>query len=348
MALNAAKARNAAKAKRPAPRSARLNKALLALTMVGASLLVAAWITDSSLPTASAALPVNGDRASFEDRFLLAPMSAGGAALRSLKRSVMAKTELELSTAQETLASRWMPEDFRPAISDDGPRVVEARPTVTTGIPLPRSRPVTADQMAQPAPASGPSLAFAAPSGGRPAERSFMQKLSDMMPGRFTMASLNPGVNLLGKGPDLSAFGYDGSTAVYDISAHAVYLPSGTVFEAHSGMGSLRDDPEHVSVPNLGATPPATYSLKPREREFHGVAALRMTPAEGSDIGGRSGLLVHSFMLGPGGDSNGCISVKDYDRFLKAFNDGQFNHIVVVPSLKAVAETIAAAQNDPT
>jgi hypothetical protein len=175
-----------------------------------------------------------------------------------------------------------------------------------------------------------------------------MQKLSDMMPGRLTLASLNPGVNLLGRGPDLSAFGYDGSTAVYDISAHAVYLPNGTVFEAHSGMGSLRDDPDHVSVPNLGATPPAMYSLKPREKEFHGVAALRMTPAEGSDIGGRSGLLVHSFMLGPGGDSNGCISIKDYDRFLKAFNDGAFNRVAVVPSLKAVAETIAAAQNDPT
>jgi hypothetical protein len=353
MALNATITHNAAKARRPSSRSARLNKALLALAMVGSSLLVAAWITDSSLPTASAALPGNADRTTFEDRFLLAPMSAGGAALLSLKRSVLARTEPELSTAQEALAARWMPEEFRPAISDDGPRddgplVVETRPAVTTGIPLPRSRPATADQqLAQPAPASGPSLAFAAPP-SRPAERSFMQKLSDMMPGRLTLASLNPGVNLLGKGPDLSAFGYDGSTAVYDISAHAVYLPNGTVFEAHSGMGSLRDDPDHVSVPNLGATPPAMYSLRPREKEFHGVAALRMTPAEGSDIGGRSGLLVHSFMLGPGGDSNGCISVKDYDRFLKAFNDGAFNRVAVVPSLKAVAETIAAAQNDPT
>ena len=72
-----------------------------------------------------------------------------------------------------------------------------------------------------------------------------------------------------------------------------------------------------------------------------------MTVADGTDINGRSGLLVHSFMLGPNGDSNGCISVKDYERFLRAFNDGQFNHIAVVPSLKSVAETLAA-QNDPT
>jgi hypothetical protein len=141
-------------------------------------------------------------------------------------------------------------------------------------------------------------------------------------------------------------FGYDGATAVYDIKARAVYLPNGTVFEAHSGMGVLRDDPEHDDVRMQGATPPAVYSLKPRERDFHGVAALRMAVADGTDINGRSGLLVHSFMLGPNGDSNGCISVKDYDRFLKAYNDGQFTHIAVVPSLKAVAETLAA-QADP-
>jgi len=99
-------------------------------------------------------------------------------------------------------------------------------------------------------------------------------------------------------------------------------------------MGSLRDDPEHVSVPNAGATPPAVYQLKPREKLFHGVQVLRMIPAEGSDTSGRSGLLAHNFMMGPNGDSNGCVSIKDYDRFLKAFNDGEINRIVVVPSLK--------------
>jgi hypothetical protein len=171
----------------------------------------------------------------------------------------------------------------------------------------------------------------------RPAERSMLQKFSDMVKTRVTLASLG-----LGKAPDLASLGYDNETAVYDIAAHAVYLPNGTVLEAHSGMGGLRDDPDHVSVPNTGATPPATYSLKPRESMFHGVAALRMIPAEGSDISGRSGLLVHSYMLGPTGDSNGCISVKDYDRFLRAFNDGQFSHIAVVTSVKAM---ILAQQN---
>jgi hypothetical protein len=345
-----------AQARRPERRSRRGAVALLVLAAVGLSLSVAAFITNSGVSTlASAALPPNSDRANFAERFFLSSRISDSAALQPLKRYVIARAEPE-TTAREALASRWMPADFRASISDDDgnqialPRIDAPVPVVTatattSGIPLPRSRPTAADQTAQ---ITSQALALAAAPANRPAERSLMQKLSDMMsPSRTTMASLNTGPNLFGKGPDLSLFGYDGATAVYDLKAHAVYLPNGTVFEAHSGMGTFRDDPDHVDVRMQGATPPAVYSLKPRERDFHGVAALRMAVADGTDINGRSGLLVHSFMLGPNGDSNGCISVKDYDRFLKAFNDGQFTHIAVVPSLKAVAETLAA-QNDPT
>jgi hypothetical protein len=72
-----------------------------------------------------------------------------------------------------------------------------------------------------------------------------------------------------------------------------------------------------------------------------------MIPAEGSDMSGRSGLLTHSFMLGPNGDSNGCVSIRDYDRFLKAFKDGEINRLVVVPSLSGgtVASQRAAQQS---
>ncbi len=65
-----------------------------------------------------------------------------------------------------------------------------------------------------------------------------------------TLASLTPDGGLFRQGPDLASLGYDNVTAVYDISAHAVYLPNGLSLEAHSGMGSLKDDPEHVSVPD--------------------------------------------------------------------------------------------------
>jgi hypothetical protein len=65
------------------------------------------------------------------------------------------------------------------------------------------------------------------------------------MPGRITLASLAPDGGLFRRGPDLASLGYDDLTAVYDISSRAVYLPNGLILEAHSGMGSLRDDPEH-------------------------------------------------------------------------------------------------------
>ena len=325
---------------------------LFALAAVGSSVMVAAWIAETDFsPLASAALPANpdrttfADRTTFEDRFTPASRSVGGASMQPKNRFAMARVETE--SVQAALALRW-PQDFRGAIADDEPRVDEQRLVVAKpvapadGIPLPRSRPSAADQpaLASQALALATTMQTTTPTESllpRPAERSMLQKFSDMVKTRVTLASLG-----LGRGPDPALLGYDNETAVYDITAHAVYLPNGTVLEAHSGTGSLRDDPDHVSVPNLGATPPAVYALKPRESMFHGVAALRMIPAEGSDISGRSGLLVHSFMLGPNGDSNGCISVKDYDRFLRAFNDGQFSHIAVVTSVKAM---ILAQQN---
>src|SRR5262249_14790013 len=202
-------------------------------------------------------------------------------------------------------------------------------------VPLPRARPAGADlQLASAdSTAAVPSSAVPAP---RSDDRSMMQKLSDLIPGKLTLASLTPGSGLFRSGPDLAALGYDNQTAVYDISAHAVYLPNGLSLEAHSGLGRLRDDPEHVDQRMVGATPPATYELRPREKLFHGVRALRMLPVDGTSTLGRAGLLAHSYMLGPDGDSNGCVSIRDYERFLKAFDDGEIARLIVVPSLSSV------------
>ena len=98
-------------------------------------------------------------------------------------------------------------------------------------------------------------------------------------------------------------------------------------------LETLKDDPAHVNERNVGATPPAVYDLKPRERLFHGVQALRMIPVEGDATLGRAGLLAHSYMLGSAGDSNGCVSIKDYDKFLAAFQKGEIKRLVVVTSL---------------
>ena len=63
------------------------------------------------------------------------------------------------------------------------------------------------------------------------------------------------------------------------------------------------------------------------------MQALRLTPIGGGDIFGRAGLLAHSYMLGPNGDSNGCVSFKNYDAFLQAFQSGQVKRLAVVARL---------------
>jgi hypothetical protein len=127
---------------------------------------------------------------------------------------------------------------------------------------------------------------------------------------------------------------YDRQTAVYDISAHMVYLPDGTRLEAHSGLGSELDDPRSARIRMRGVTPPHLYDLKPRESLFHGVAALRLNPVGGDEaIFGRAGLLAHTYMLGPNGDSNGCVSFKDYEAFLRAYRNGEVKRLAVVAKL---------------
>jgi hypothetical protein len=127
--------------------------------------------------------------------------------------------------------------------------------------------------------------------------------------------------------------GYDRYTAVYDISARVVYLPDGTRLEAHSGLGQALDNPRYVAERAVGPTPPHVYELALREGSFHGVQALRLNPVGDGGIYGRAGLLAHPFMLGPNGDSNGCVSFKDYQAFLRAYQNGQIKKLAVVAKL---------------
>ena len=128
---------------------------------------------------------------------------------------------------------------------------------------------------------------------------------------------------------------YDRQTAVYDISAKMVYLPDGTRLEAHSGLGSRMDDIRSAHVRMQGVTPPHIYELKPREALFHGVPALRLTPIGGQDkIFNRDGLLAHTYMLGPSGQSNGCVSFKDYYAFLDAYKNKGIRRLAVLAKIQ--------------
>lgn len=132
-------------------------------------------------------------------------------------------------------------------------------------------------------------------------------------------------------------------TAIYDIEAKTVYLPSGERLEAHSGLGQMRDNPRYVDRKNTGPTPPETYSLTYRESLFHGVQALRLTPTNGARIYGRNGLLAHTYMLRGGrGESNGCVVFKDYNRFLAAFKRGEIKRLKVVTRVSSAASVASS------
>jgi Protein of unknown function (DUF2778) len=123
----------------------------------------------------------------------------------------------------------------------------------------------------------------------------------------------------------------DTHTAVYDIEAHTVYMPGGEKLEAHSGLGNRIDDPRFVSERGKGATPPNIYDLTLRGESFHGVQAIRLNPVSDSKMYGRDGILAHTYMLGPSGQSFGCVSFRDYQKFLQAYLHGEVTRIVVVP-----------------
>jgi hypothetical protein len=277
---------------------------------------LAAWMADDLSNWLRNPKSTDGARlSSFDDRFGSGSVR-NGPSIRYPSRSVTRAARSDFDTEFGHIESQLA--DLLPD-AQTGQAPSSAEPA----IPLPRSRPAEAN------------LALKIdPPPARPDDRTMFQKLADLVPMRFTLASLTPGDGLFGERPNLGALGYDDATAVYDISARAVYMPNGARLEAHSGLGDLMDNPAHVNERMVGATPPNVYDLKPRERLFHGVAALRMTPVGESDTLGRSGLLVHSYMLGPNGDSNGCVSIKDYDRFLQAYRNGEVKRLVVVPSLK--------------
>jgi Protein of unknown function (DUF2778) len=178
--------------------------------------------------------------------------------------------------------------------------------------------------------AQGSQITSDTPSAKRSVFATIFEKLfGKSTPVKLAYATTDDG---LGDG-QIAAGRYDQWTAVYDISAHTVYMPDGTQLEAHSGYGSLLDDPSHVDEKMRGATPPNVYDLELREELFHGVRALRMIPEDAQKAFGRAGLLAHNFMLGPNGDSNGCVSFKNYDAFLQAYLDHKVKRLAVVTSL---------------
>ncbi len=195
----------------------------------------------------------------------------------------------------------------RPRLVPETPKHVVAR---IAPIPLPRPNPARPELVLAPLTRPAPQLAVVAPPPVE--ERARPREAHNKAPVLTTPIR---------------------RTALYDIAGHTVYMPNGERLEAHSGLGNKIDNPHYVKVKMRGPTPPNVYDLKLRERLFHGVRAIRLTPVDDGKMFGRDGMLAHSYMLGPSGQSNGCVSFKHYHRFLRAFLDGKVDRMVVVRRL---------------
>jgi hypothetical protein len=289
----------------------------------------------AALPVPAAVLPVPAAQPApipF-DPASLAPAYTGYAPV-TFEQSIRLASSLEPPPAQEVAR-------LEPPAPAAEPEIVVSKPVETVQsepVPEPRPARIAEEEEVLPLPPTGRRVvervareevpAPVAP-GIAPGRRSIIDKIFGIpQPSSPALAYAAPEEgNALGGmfGARRPAPG----TAIYDISAHTVILPNGMRLEAHSGIGPNKDNPRSVTEHMRGATPPAVYALTPREAVFHGVHALRLTPIEGTTYG-REGLLAHTYMLGPHGDSNGCVVFRDYQAFLRAYENGQVNRLVVV------------------
>jgi Protein of unknown function (DUF2778) len=282
-------------------------------------------------PQASAA-PVAvapGPSLSFDDRFAAA--AAQGVApsphTDTPKLAEAPKPRTDSAKLAEASRLKSSPAPVQMAAVAPASRAAEAQPARSAGTKI--------RDMAQRAKAAVMSIASAGQPSmveklwGKPQPKSSLLAYASADIG--STSSIEPSQNLALEGTQPR---YDQSTAVYDISAHTVYLPDGTRLEAHSGLGSGFDDPRSAKIRMRGVTPPHLYELTLREALFHGVQALRLNPVGGEEaIYGRAGLLAHTFMLGPRGESNGCVSFRDYNTFLNAYRNHGIRRLAVVASI---------------
>ena len=223
----------------------------------------------------------------------------------------------------EVLASSAL---VRSAADSDPPHPAVTRITVTAAAPRPDARSGTSGATPKRQPEPGFRLASASST-----SLTLAYAPSNSVNGSASTGS--PPKGLTPKESDPLADIDISHTAIYDITARTVYLPNGRRLEAHSGLGDHMDDPRYVNARGTGPTPPNVYELKLRETLFHGVRAIRLVPSDSSKMYGRDGILAHSYLLGPNGQSNGCVSFSDYASFLDAFLQGDVNRLVVVEHL---------------
>ncbi len=123
-------------------------------------------------------------------------------------------------------------------------------------------------------------------------------------------------------------------TAIYDISAATVYLPSGEKLEAHSGIATCATIRAMLTRRCVALRHRALISFRCVKAYSTGskqcvcsqpMVAIRTTAT--------ACWRTHTCCAGQ--DSNGCVVFKDYARFLRAFKRGEVNRMIVVTSMSS-------------
>jgi hypothetical protein len=274
-----------------------------------------------------------------EDQRRMASLTSEGIKAAHKRNELrIAKVKMDKALDEATLVASAEP--LLPGSSSLSSALVEVRPDASASanrrfdlilngaVPEPTPAPALEQAMPQsiPLPSFRPQIAKLAPADGPKTGTEAVEKEVAML------RPEKPSIPSVASRPSVAM---GARTAVYEIETATVHMPNGEKLEAHSGLGSMRDNPKYVHVKMKGSTPPSSYKLTMREALFHGVEALRLTPESGVNPHGRNGLLAHTYMLARRGESNGCVVFKEYPKFLAAFKRGDVNRIVVVPRLES-------------
>lgn len=309
------------------------------VSFVGVAVAVA-WVSSTSLPTPA-------DAARVDPALRLSP--AGPEVASAIEDGPSTPPQRSVTDVRNfhpageiAQGDDWL---FRPAIMPVRPALLAAIP-----VPPPAGPPTVETVSTVPLPMANPLVAGRVMPGDAADDSVTLAPLPPRKPSAQMLASLPPPMEE-DAAPEETApqeqaapkdeLRYPTSEdrfAIYDIRAKKLYLPNGKKLEAHSGYGEKFDDVRYVHVKMHGVTPPNRYKLRMREALFHGTEAVRMTPVGDQPMYGRNGFLLHPYLLGPRGDSNGCISLADYDAFLKSFKKGEVDEVIVVEAMPKSAE----------
>src|ERR1700730_13719270 len=150
-----------------------LGIAALASGVAAGATYPASWVSDSTSSK-------DVDASSFDARFVSGTALLSTDFSRPLVQSLPADLEIKFQQAKERLSQKLQFQDRRIAVIEGAPPSPVAAVTLSN-VPLPKSRPVEANLELRDSPPAA-----------QPDNRTLLQKLSDLLPARVTLASLSP------------------------------------------------------------------------------------------------------------------------------------------------------------